>query len=214
MAETSEARKPTAEQGETGQFETRDRRPGASAEQIGQNVRDIGKKGAEATARTGQGAAELVRQAADQNQCLVQAGWRTMAEAQAPIADVIFQQSQRIMENAARATDVYREASERTSDDVRALVDSFTVLTRGLQNWYRAYLDLTQRSIARVSDKCHDSSRVSSPVDVAEMQRALYVEGVQFLYTSSTTLLQLGGGILQEAVRPLQERSRATSVAR
>lgn len=211
MANTPEAVRKPAEFNERNHSE--ERRPQVAGEEAVQHAREAGQKGAEAVQRTGAAAAEVARRAAIQGEEAAALGLRAIAGAQRPIADLGLDQSRRMVEQTARVTEIYRDAAERTSEDVQALMTSLTSLGRGVQNWQHAYLDLLQQGMGRVSQKQQELYRCGSIVEVAAVQRDLYLEGIRNLFTTNTTLLQLAGQIAQDAVRPLQERARTSAAA-
>jgi Phasin protein len=127
---------------------------------------------------------------------------------QVPLADAGLEQGRRVIEATAQVTDVYRDAAERSADDVQALVSSFQTFGRGLQQWQHAYLDLLNQSAERMARKRSELMNARSPVQVAEVQRDLYLDAVNGLFTANTRLLQLGVQIAQDAMRPLQGRAR------
>jgi hypothetical protein len=217
MASASEAKR-TAESHDNTHPEARDPdsvggRLRAVAGQNAQDARNIGERTAEAAARTADTVADVTRdmtqRVADQGREAVRLGLRAVAGAQAPLADVSYDRSRRLVETTARVTDIYHDAAQRTADDVQALVGSFTSLGRGLQQYQHAYLDVLNRSLESVSRKQQDLFRANSPVELAEVQRDIYLDAVNNMLTGSTMLLQIAGQIAQEAVKPLQERARA-----
>jgi hypothetical protein len=190
------------------------RKPGDS---INQEIRQSAEKGAEATKRTSEATANIARRgaeaatdatrnAADQSGEAAAATVRATAEAQAPLVDAGFQQSQRVMEAAAQVADVYRDAAERAGGDVQALFDAWTRLTGGLQRWQQTYFDHLQQCSQRLARRQQDLIRSDSPLAFAEAQRELYFVLVGDMLRASTTLLQLSGQIVQEALQPLQQR--------
>jgi Phasin protein len=218
MTETS--RRP-GENSERDQSDTRDRgRLHAVADQTAEVARQVGDKSAEtvkrvaetaadATQRAAQVARETATQAADQSREAAMWALGGIPGVQGPLAQAGFEQSRRVVETTARVTDVYRQAAERASGDLRALFDSWTSLGRGLQQWQQAYVDAVRQPVESMARKGQDLVQTNSPVQFAEVQRDLYVDLVNHTFKASTTLLQLAGQITQEAVRPLQERPQS-----
>jgi hypothetical protein len=218
MMPESEFRKP-GETGERNPPETRDRsRIHSAADQIGQEARQAGEKSAEAakqtaetaadaTRRTAEAAADVTRRVAARGNEVAMSSLRAIAGAQGPLADAGFDQSQRALEVTTRVTDVYHDAAERAANDLDALIGSWTSLGRGLQRWQHAYFDQLQQFMGSVARKRQDLLRCNSPVELATVQRDLYVDLVKRAFEANTTLLQLTGQIAQEAVRPLRERA-------
>jgi hypothetical protein len=91
---------------------------------------------------------------------------------------------------------------------MQALLGSYANLGRGLERYQRAYLDLLHRSVGSMVHRQQDLLRASSPVQFAEIQRAIYLESVNALFTYNATLLNIAGEIARDTVQPLQERTR------
>ena len=192
----------------------------AVADQAAETARQIGDKGGDAfrsaaytaadtTQRAGDVAADTMSRAAEQGRDAILSGLRVIAGAQGPLADVSFEQSRRSLETTSQITDVYRQAAERAAGDVGALFDFWMSFGRGLQRWQHAYLEAIRQSVEKVASKREDIAKSDSPVRLAEVQRDLYVDLVNGTLRSTTNLLQLAGQIVQESVRPLQERAQA-----
>jgi hypothetical protein len=178
-------------------------------DKIAAAVKGTTETAADATHRTAEVARNTAAQAGDQGREATLSGFRALAGVQGPLADAGFEQSRRALEVTSGITDVYRQAAERASGDVRALFDSWTSLGRGVQRWQQAYVDAVRQSMESMARKRQDLVQANSPVQFAEVQRDLYVDLMKHTLKASTTLLQLTGQIAQDAVRPLQERAQA-----
>ncbi len=190
-------------------------RPRVVAAQVAQDIRTASEATVEAGVRTTGAAADvmrdLTRRAADQSQEALRFGLHAVTAAQAPLADVGYDQSRRFVETTARVTDVYFDAVQRTADDVHALVGSCSTFGRGLQQYQHAYLDMLTRSMEGVSRKRQDMYRVKSPVEFAEAQRDMYMTVADDMFKGSAALLQIAGQIAKDAMRPLQQRAETLS---
>src|SRR6185312_6253574 len=194
---------------ETNQMENNpDSKSRAILDSTGQTIREVGSKTESIAPRT-EFPTETVKRISQQSQEAAASGFRAIMGVQVPLADVGLEQGRRMIDATARVTDVYREAAERSADDVQALVSSMQTFGRGLQQWQHAFLDLMNQSAERISRKGGDFMSARSPVQVAEVQRDLYLDAVQGLFAANTTLLQLGVQIAQDTMRPLQDRARA-----
>ena len=129
----------------------------------------------------------------------------------APAAEAGFDQGRRMMEATLRVADLYREAGDRTAEDVQAMLASMSRLGAGMQRWQHACFDLMQQSIDRSSRRQQALWNIRSPMEWVEFQRDGYVGMVQAAFTAQTVLLQLAGRIAQEAVQPLEERARGAT---
>lgn len=220
MPETAESRKP-AETSERNQSDARDRsRLDAGADQVGREARQIGERSveaakrtaettADATRRTPEVAADITRRLFDHGPEAAMTSLRAIAGVQRPLADAGFEQSRRVLETTAHITDVYREGAERAANEAHALFDAWANLGRGLQRYQRTYFELFQQSMGTIARKRQDLLRSNSPVEFAEVQRDLYVDLVRNASTANATLLHLTGQIVQDAVRPLEQRAQA-----
>src|SRR5256885_13961342 len=120
MAEPAESNQST-ESSERNQPDARDRsRLHAGAAQTSRDTRQIGERGAEAAKRaaevtadaarrTTEVAADMTRRAAAQGNEVAMSSLRAVAGAQAPLADLGFDQSQRALEITTQVTGVFRE---------------------------------------------------------------------------------------------------------
>jgi hypothetical protein len=171
-------------------------------------ARELAEEGAKASEQVAEAAVQAARTATEQSQENLNAGVQLLLQAQAPLAEVGYEQGRRFAAASARIADLYREAAERSADDTHALVAAFSSLGRGLQQWQHACFDLMSRSLERAAGRREALFRCRSAVELAEAQRDLYLDGIDTLFTSSVTLLELSSRIAQDAVRPLQERTR------
>jgi hypothetical protein len=183
-------------------------RVAASATRATDEAQAAGAQAGQAARHSAEVVGLAASQALEQGQESVRRGFRAVAEAQRPLAEQGYVQGRQAIELTARITEAYREAAERTAADLQALTTAWTEFVRGAQQWQHAYFDLARRNLQRFGDKPQALLRASSPVELAQAQRDLYVDAVTSAITSGTTLLQLAGQIAQETARPLQERAR------
>jgi hypothetical protein len=161
---------------------------------------DFGKETAKTAAET---TLRIGREAGDASVM----GMRALAEVQAPLTEAGYEEGRRFIERTARVTDVYREAADRTSDDLQALVAGYSRLARGWQQIQHTYFDLLRQALDRMHRRPQNFWRARSIPEMAEVQRDLFTDWLKINLTISTSLLQLGSQIAQEAVQPLKERS-------
>jgi hypothetical protein len=207
MAVTPEIRKPV-ETPAPGLVDAEGQRMAGAANRAADATREAGEQGGQAAQRSAEMVGLLASRAIEQGREGVRQGLRTVAEAQRPVAERGYEQGQQAIETAARVSEAYRQAAERTAEDVQALAVSYTHLLRGAQQWQHAYFDMAQRAFQRFGSRPQALLRANSPVEAAQIQRDLYVEAVNSAITSGSTLLQLAGQIAQDTARPLQERAR------
>lgn len=109
-----------------------------------------------------------------------------------------------MMTAAAQAMDVYRDASERSAERLQALFSSAMMMGRGLQSMQHAWLEMVDHSIEHAAHKPQDLLRCKSVVELAEVQRDLYLDAVNHAFELTSRLLEMAGRTAQDAVRPLR----------
>ena len=207
MAVTPEIRKP-AETPAPGLVDAEGQRMAATADRAASETRQAGERGGQAAQHSAEVVGLLASRALEQGREGVRLGLRTVAEAQRPVAERGYAQGQQAIETAARVSEAYRQAAERTAEDAQALAVSWTHFVRGAQQWQHAYFDMAQRALQRLGGRPQALLRAASPAEAAQIQRDLYVEAVGSAITAGSALLQLAGQIAQDTARPLQERAR------
>jgi len=207
MAVTPEIRK-AAETPAPGLVDAEGQRMAGAANRAADATREAGEQGGQAAQRSAEVVGLLASRAIEQGREGVRLGLRTVAEAQRPVAERGYEEGQQAIETAAGVSEAYRQAAERTAEDVQALAVSCTHFVRGAQQWQHAYFDMAQRALQRFGSRPQALLRAGSPVEAAQVQRDLYVEMVNSAVASGSTLLQLAGQVAQDTARPLQERAR------
>ena len=207
MAVMPETRKP-AETHAPGLVDAEGQKAAATANRAADETRQAGEQGGQAAQHSAEVVGLLASRAIEQGREGVRMGLRTVAEAQRPVAERGYEEGQQAIETAARVSEAYRQAAERTAEDVQALAVSCTQFVRGAQQWQHAYFDMAQRALQRFGGRPQALLRAGSPVEAAQIQRDLYVEMVNSAIASGSTLLQLAGQVAQDTARPLQERAR------
>jgi hypothetical protein len=179
-----------------------------AAGQIAQNGSDrageAGQRITETVAEAAQTAAAVSSQVAEQGRDVAMLGLRTATGVGSRFADISFGRGHRLVSSAAQAMDVYRDASERSAERVQALFSSAMMMGRGLQNMQHAWLELMDHTMEHAAHKPQDLLHCKNLVEVAEVQRDLYLEAINHAFESTSRLLDLAGRTAQEAVRPLR----------
>jgi len=185
----------------------------AAAERAAAQAREISETLADSVARTTDVALDLTQKAADQSREVIWTGVRTAAGVQGRVADASYGRSYQLFGSAARAIEVYRQASDDAATNVQALVTSYLHLGRGLQELQQAYFDLLSRSMERSSRRREELMRTRSFEEFARVQRDIYVESVGHTLEATSRLLELASQAAQGALRPLQEKAAASTLA-
>jgi hypothetical protein len=84
------------------------------------------------------------------------------------------------------------------------LFTSYLTFGRGLQQMQHAWLEIVDHSLEKASHKPQDLFRCKNLVELAEVQRGLYLDTVNHAVESGSRLLELAGRAAQDAARPLQ----------
>jgi hypothetical protein len=75
---------------------------------------------------------------------------------------------------------------------------------RGLQSMQHAWLEMLDHSIENAAHKPQDLLRCKNMIELAEVQRDLYIDAINYAFESTGRLLDLAGRTAQDAVRPLR----------
>jgi hypothetical protein len=176
--------------------------------QIAQNGADRAKEAAqsmtETVAETAQAAANLSTKAADQSREAMLVGVRAAAGVSGRVADINFGRSRDLMSSAAQAMDIYRDATARSAERLQALFSTAMVVGHGVQNLQHAWLEMMDHSMENAAHKPQDLLRCKNIVELAEVQRDLYLDAINHAFESTSRLLDLAGRAAQDAVRPLR----------
>lgn len=164
---------------------------------------------ADTVARTADVALEITERVAEQGRDAMWRGLCAAAGVNGRLADVGYGRSHRALEQSARTLELYREAGEATAEHMQALFVSGLSLTRGIQELQLVALRMLDNAAERGAHKPRDLLRCRSMTDLAEMQRDLCMDSVNYAMEASSTLLQIAGRVAQEAMRPLHGRAAA-----
>jgi hypothetical protein len=131
-----------------------------------------------------------------------------MAESQRRLADTITEQSGRALESVAQAGEIYRDATGTTTEDVTALLSSYSVVAKGLQELQRAWIDTFQKSLQTNAKAPQNMLRCTSFSEIAQAHRDLMRENMDALLAGNAQLLRIAGKIAEDAARPIESRAR------
>ena len=176
--------------------------------EIGQHATDramaASQSMTETVAETANAAANMSSKAAEQGREVMMMGVRTAAGMGSRVADISFGRGHHLLASAAQASEVYRDASERSAERVQALFSSCMTFGRGLQHMQHAWLEMVDTSFENAAHKPQDLLRCKNMVELAEVQRDLYIDAINHAFESTSRLLQIAGRTTQDAIRPLQ----------
>jgi hypothetical protein len=167
-------------------------------------AREVGHTITETVAETAGVAADLSSRAVEQGREVLLMGVRTAAGVSSRIADIGSSRGRHWLSSATHAMDIYRNASEQSAEHVQALFSSYLTFGRGVQAMQHACLEMTGHTIENATDKPRDLLRCKNMVELAEVQRDLYIGAVNHAVESTSRLLEMAGRTVQDAVRPLR----------
>ncbi|WP_158928446.1 phasin family protein [Acidisphaera sp. S103] len=175
-----------------------------AAQNGAERARDVSHTITETVMETADVAADLSSRAAEQGREVLLMGVRTAAGAGSRVADIGFGRGHHLLASATHAMDIYRDASERSAERVQALFSSYLTFGRGLQAMQHAWLEIADQTIENAAHKPQDLLRCKNMVEVAEVQRDLYIGAINHALESTTRLLEMAGRTVHDAARPLQ----------
>lgn len=175
-----------------------------AAQQTTEHARDMGQSMTETVAETAGAAKAASSKAVDQGREVMMSGMRTAAGVSSHVADISFGRGQHMLASATHAMDICCQASERSADRVQAMVSSAMLLGRGIQRMQHAWLEMLDQTLEHAAHKPQDLLRCKNLVELAEVQRDLYLDAINHAFESSSRMLELADRTAQEAARPLQ----------
>jgi hypothetical protein len=172
-----------------------------------ESAREIGEKTAEAGLETARRTSKAAEEMASKNREHFAEGMRAFADACAPMAEAGKDAHRRVVEASSRINDLYSEAAEGSARDVQALTSSCLQLGHGLLRLQKGYLNAVQQSLTEAKHHPQDLLACRSVTELAEVQRDFFLDGINFMVQSSTTMMQMAGEIVQNAAGPLENRT-------
>jgi uncharacterized protein (DUF1778 family) len=170
-------------------------------------AREAGHRITETVAATAGVASDLSSQAAEHSRDALLLGVRTAADLGSRVADISFGRGHRWLASATQAMDVYRDASDRSAECMQALFSSYLTFGRGLQAIQHAWLESADHVLDSATHKPQDLLRCKNVVELAEVQRDLYIDALNHAFESTSRLLDIAGRTAQDTVRSLQPRT-------
>lgn len=177
------------------------------AQHAAERTKEFGQSMTETAAETATAATNMSSKAVEQGREALLMGVRTAAANAGRVADINFGRGHHMLASAAQAMDVYRDASERSAGRVQALFSSCMTFGRGLQSMQHAWLEMMDHTMENAAHKPQDLLRCKNIVELAEVQRDLYIDAINHTFESTSRLLDIAGRTAQDAMRPLQSRA-------
>ncbi len=166
--------------------------------------KEIAQSMTETVTDTANAATNMSAKAAEQSRDVLLLGVRTAAGVGSRVAEIGFGRGHHLMSSAAHVMDIYRDASERSSERVHSLFSSAMVVSRGLQSIQHAWLEMMDHTMEHAAHRPQDLLRCKNVVEVTEVQRDIYLDAINHAFESTSRLLDLAGRTAQDAVRPLR----------
>jgi hypothetical protein len=157
------------------------------------------------TIRTAQGGADRGQEAGQRVMQTAAEEAHAAADVAGRVADISVDRGHRLVASAAHAMDIYRDASERSVERAQALFSSYVTFGRGLHDMRHAWLEIVDQTLESATHKPQDLLRCKNMVELAEVQRDLYLGAVNHALESTSRLMEIAGRTVQDAVRPLQQ---------
>ncbi len=175
-------------------------------QQAADQAKDVSEVVAQTMTRSAGAATDMTQHVADQGRDVLMMGVRAAAGVNGRIVEIGCGRGHRMLESATRVMDIYRGAAENSADRVQALFTSYLTLGRGMQQIQHAWLHRLDHVVEQAAHRPQDLLRCKSVVELAEMQRDIYLGAVGDAFESTSQLLQLASRTAQDAMRPLQGR--------
>jgi hypothetical protein len=178
----------------------------------------IGRESAEQANRLGREAAEVGERAARagadvfaHNTDALQRAWQSGMLLATQFSEQSFDQFARMFGLASERT---KEASQRSSRHVEAIVHSSTVLTGGWETVSREWIDFAQESVARQRHRFEQVLRARTPQDFAAIQAEMMRDSIEGFLHSFRRVAEVSARLTEDAVKRMAESAeRATKAA-
>jgi hypothetical protein len=131
-----------------------------------------------------------------------------VVDSQRRIADTLTEQGGRTLESVAQAGEILRDATGAHTEDMTALLSSYSVVAKGMQEMQRTWFDAMQKSVQATAKAPETMMRCTTLSDLARTQRDLMRQGMEVLLDGNARLLRLAGKIAEDAARPIEDRAR------
>lgn len=176
-----------------------------ATEAVGRATQEAGHMAQNGADHAKEAVQTITETVAEQSREVMMMGVRTAAGVSGRVADISFGRGHHLLASAAHAMDIYRDASERSAERVQALFSSYMTFGRGLQSMQHALLEIVDQSMEHAAHKPRDLLQCKNIVELAEVQRDLYIDAVNHALESTSRLLELAGRTAQDAGRPLHQ---------
>jgi hypothetical protein len=131
-----------------------------------------------------------------------------VVDSQRRIADTLTEQGGRTLESVAQAGEILRDATGAHTEDMTALLSSYSVVAKGMQEMQRTWFDAVQKSVQATAKAPETMMRCTTLSDLARTHSDLMRQGMEVLLDGNARLLRLAGKIAEDAARPIEDRAR------
>jgi hypothetical protein len=171
----------------------------------------LGRESAEHANRLGREAAEVGERAARagadvfaHNTDALQRAWHSGVSLATQLSEQSFDQFARMFGLASERT---KEASQRSSRHVEAIVHSSSVFTGGLEILSRAWIDFAQERVAQQRHQFEQILRARTPQDLAAINAEMWRDNIEGLLHSYRRVAEVSSRLTEEAVKRIAENT-------
>jgi hypothetical protein len=133
---------------------------------------------------------------------------RRLTEAHGEVTEAIAEHGSRAIDAVNRAGEIYRDATGAHSEDMAALLSSYSVVAKGLQEIQHVWIDALQKTLQR-SVQAPQRLRWSNFSEIAQSHRDMLRENMGNLLEANARVLRIAGKTAEEAARPIEGRAKS-----
>lgn len=160
-------------------------------------------EGVEAVGNVAQVATRATEDMARTSRETLTAGVAGMADAYEKLADEGREGSRQISASTARVSKIYGEAIADSAPDLQALTTAYVNLGQSFVQMQQTYFSGVHEAIERLTHRQRDMSRARSLIELAELQKGMYTDGLRFMRKSMTGFLHNAVKVTRDIAAPL-----------
>ena len=181
-----------------------------SAEHVRRTAEEVRRAGEETARKTSEGAAQFGRSALDAGERVTRSGSELMQQN----AEVMRRAWQSYLQIAAQmsgrsgnefgglfgvGSDEARQAAEQSSRNVEAMVDSGSVIARGVEDISREWFDFARGRMEHNLSQISELARCRTPQQVAAVQSDLMRDNLEVLLQASRKVAEISARVAEDA---------------
>ena len=180
------------------------RRTAAAADDMRRTAEETTRKTAEGAAQFSRTALDATEQATRTGAELMQQNAETFRRIWQSGMQIVSQMGGRSADEFARALglsgDEVRQATEQSSRNVEAIVESSTVLTQGIDGISREWFEFARKRIEQNLNRMNELARCRTPQQLAAMQSEMLRDNIEDLLQSSRRVAEISARLAEEAM--------------